>query len=112
MSDFETLKKFPPNSVADVLRRLTGSLQTDSSNAPYLTIYLAGGASVVGFLLHFRKDHSHQFVVTVGNFSNDDGAAEAISYVPLSQISALTVHSPMPHASSLQDVPPAEDEQP
>ena len=82
MSDFEAVMKFPPNSVADVLRRLTGALRTDPTNTPYLTIYLTGGAAVVGSLLHFRKDHAHQFVVTVGNFNNDDGSVEAVSYVP------------------------------
>lgn len=112
MSHFETLMKFPPNSVADVLRRLTGALRTDPTNAPYLTIYLAGGASVVGSLLQFRKDNSHQFVVTLGNFSNEDGAAEAVSYVPLAQISALTIHSPGPFFPTLAETPPAEDDQP
>lgn len=112
MSDFESLMKFPPNSVADVLRRLTGSVRTEAASAPYLTIHLTGGASVVGSLLQFRKDHSHQFVVTVGNFSNDDGTAEAVSYVPLAQIASLTIHSPAPFTSLLIDVPREEDDRP
>jgi hypothetical protein len=112
MSDFQTLMKFPPNSVADVLRRLTGALRSDPSNAPYLTIYLLGGASVVGSLLQFRKDNSHQFVVTLGNFNNEDGTVEAVSYVPLAQIAAITIHAPGAFVPILEEVAPVEDLQP
>ena len=112
MSDFQMLMKFPPNSIADVLRRLTGALRSDPTNAPYLTIYLAGGASVVGSLLQFHKDNSHQFVVTVGNFSNEDGGAEAVSYVPLAQIAAITLHAPRAFTPVLEESVVVEDLQP
>jgi hypothetical protein len=111
MTDFEMVMKFPPNSIADVLRRLTGTVRTDPTNAPTLTLHLISGASVAGYFLHFRKDHSHQFVVTIGNV-NVDGAVDAVSYIPLTQISALTVHSPGVVSGILEEVPVAEDNQP
>jgi hypothetical protein len=109
MSDFETLMALPPNTIADVLRRLTGSLRTDPANAPYLTLTLGGGASVGGALLQFKKDHSHQFVVTLGNFNNEDGSVDALSYVPLGQISAVTIHSPRPFIPFLAEMPSSEE---
>jgi hypothetical protein len=110
MSDFETLMKFPPNSVADVLRRLLSVDREGGANAPLLSLHLTSGATVSGALLQFRKDNSHQFVVTIGTFRKEDGAVESVSYVPLINIEAITVHHPMALASCLEEVSMMEEE--
>jgi hypothetical protein len=112
MNDFETLMKFPPNSVADVLRRLLSVGRDGEANAPLLTLHLTSGVGVAGALLQFRKDNSHQFVVTLGNFRSEDGAVESVSYVPLGNIVAVTVHHPIALASFLSEAPMAEEEIP
>ncbi|MBL0059784.1 MAG: hypothetical protein IPP35_11950 [Elusimicrobia bacterium] len=112
MNPYESLMKIPPNNVADVLRRLTGLASGKPEEAPLLTLYLSNGASVAGVLLQFRKDHAQQFVVTVGHFKNTDGAAEALSFVPLSQISAVTIHHPLRLASVLTEPTAADTQEP
>ncbi len=112
MNPYESLLKIPPNNVADVLRRLTGFASGKPEEAPLLTLYLMSGASVAGVLLQFRKDHAQQFIVTVGHLRSSDGAAEALSFVPLSQIAAMTIHHPLTLASVLTEPSAAETQEP
>lgn len=111
MSDFQMLMKFPPNSIADVLRRLTGALRSDPTNAPYLTIYLAGGPRWSDLCSNSTRIIP-PVAVTVGNFSNEDGGAEAVSYVPLAQIAAITLHAPRAFTPVLEKSVVVEDLQP